>query len=522
MRGRGAVLLLAVLLAVPALPQGVFAADEDLQKKVDALSKEVQSLQQQVAQSKEGSKEGAKEGAKEGKKSISDWLTIGGDYRFRVDSLRGEVPSYLSFANYLAWAMPPNNGAGAPTITPGTTVKNDTLYTNRFGLNIKAKVMEDVVFFTRLLMYKEFGSQENSAAKGTFFADRIGVFDGTQGHVPSDGGVTVDQVYMTINNIFDQPIWFSVGRRPSTGGIPTHLRQDNEKPGVSGVSGLLVDYAYDGMTLGYAPDIESLPGMYAKLCYGRGYQHGFQSDLPGDVKNMDMIGLVVVPYDTDPLSIHLQVNRGMNIIDFPVIPDSSLGSLSPTTNLGDIDQFGVVVMSTLKNMGPGKLNLFASAAMDKTHPNGNTVVMNTPFGPINTGAGLMYTGAEESTTGSAIYLGGRYDLPSKTLLGFEYNHGSKNWISFIPAADDIWTSKLGTRGNVYEIYVIQELPGLSIASVNAKSLVRVGYQYYDFEYTGSNNWVGAPVKISDVAASPQMLTPIKTAKDLYATVEVRF
>jgi len=73
MHNKGAVLFVAILLAALALPQGVPAADEDLQRKVDALSKEVQGLQRQVAQPKEG------------KKSISDWLTIGGDYRFRID-----------------------------------------------------------------------------------------------------------------------------------------------------------------------------------------------------------------------------------------------------------------------------------------------------------------------------------------------------------------------------------------------------------------------------------------------------
>lgn len=500
-----AVFLAAILAAALALPRGVPAADEEIQKKVDVLTKEVQSLQQQVNQSKEG------------KKSISDWLTIGGDYRFRVDSLSAKVPDYLSFADYMAWVM--GGMVGSPAITPAEKVKNETLYTNRFGLNLKAKVMKDVTFHARLLMYKEFGSQSNSASRGDFFADRTGVFDGTLGHVPSDGEVAVDQVYATINNVFGQPVWFSIGRRPSTGGIPTHLRQDNEKPGVSGVSGLLVDYAYDGLTLGYAPDIESLPGAYAKFCYGRGYQRGFHSGLPGEVKNMDMMGFVVVPYDTDRLSFHLQANHASNIIDFPVIQDSTLGSLSPSTNLGNIDQFGIVVMSTLKKVGPGTLNLFASGAIDKTHPNDNHPTFN---GMTLSNIGLMYTGTKESTTGNAVYLGARYDLPSKTMLGFEYNRGSKNWISFVPAADDIWTSKLGTRGNVYEVYLIQEFKGIPIASYNAKTLVRVGYQYYDFDYTGSNNWVGAPVEMSAVASNPQMLTPVSSARDLYATLEVKF
>ena len=497
MSRKGVVLFTAILLAALTLPQGVRAADDDVQKKLDALTKQVQDLQQQVAQSKDG------------KKSISDWLTIGGDYRFRVDSLRGKVPDYFDFNTF--------------SPKSGHTVKNDTLYTNRFGLNVSAKVMKDVTFHSRLLMYKAFGSQSNDAARGTFFADRVGVFDGTLGHVPSDGQVAVDQAYMTINNIFGQPIWFSIGRRPSTGGLPTHLRQNNEKPGVGGVDGLLVDYAYDGLTLGYAPDIEALPGAYAKFCYGRGYQRGFDSS--DKAKNMDMFGLIVVPYDTDPLTIYLQANHAANVVDFPEIPGSTLtsfngGDLRPSTNLGEIDQFGVVVMSTLKNIGPGKLNVFASGAIDKTHPNSNALVLDTPMGPFP--IGLMYSGAKESTTGNAIYLGARYDLPSKTKIGFEYNHGSKNWISFVPAGDDIWTSKLGTRGNVYEAYLIQEIPGLPIASYNAKTFLRIGYQYYDFDYTGSNSWVGAPVAISDVASNPQMLTPVQTAKDLYATLEVKF
>jgi hypothetical protein len=509
---KGVVLFATILMAALALPQGVLAADEDIQKKVDALSKEVQSLQQQVAQSKEG----------KGKKSISDWLTIGGDYRFRVDSLSGKVPNYYGFANIVGWQM--GGMVGAPPLTQGETVKNDLLYTNRFGLDLKAKATQNVSFTGRLLMYKAFGNSDTAATSGTFFADRIGVFDGTQGHVPSDAGFTVDQAYVTWTNILDAPVWFSVGRRPSTGGIPTHLRQNNEKPGNAGIPGLLVDYAFDGMTLGWAPEIEALPGSYAKVCYGRGYENGFTSPTSANnsLKDTDMIGISVIPYDTDRLYLDVQYNRAMHIFDFPAFASSTLGPLHPTTDLGDIDWLALTALSTLKNVGPGTLNLFGSAALSKTHPNGNTVVFNG----INTGAGLMYTGNNESKTGNAIYVGARYDYtPTRTKIGAEYNRGSENWITFVPAGDDIWTSKLGTRGNVYEVYLIQELNAKAISSYFAKTFFRFGYQYYDFQYTGSNNWVGAPVKISDLSAGPQnaqLLTPMKSAQDLYATMEVKF
>lgn len=510
MRGKGAVLVTAILLAALVFPQGVFAADEEIQKKVDALSKEVQALKQQVAQSKDG------------KKSTSDWLTIGGDYRFRVDSLRGKVPDYYGFANIVGWQM--GGMVGAPPLTQGETVKNDLLYSNRFGLNLKAKATSNVTFTSRLLMYKTFGNGDSAATSGNFFADRIGVFDGTQGHVPGDGKLTVDQAYVTWSNILDAPVWFSVGRRPSTGGTPSHLRQNNEKPGNGGIPALLVDYAFDGMVLGWAPEIEALPGAYAKLCYGRGYENGFTSPTSSNrnLRDTDFVGISAVPYDTDRLYLNVQYNRGMNIFDFPVFASSTLGPLSPHTDLGDIDWVGMTALSTLKNVGPGTLNLFGSAALSMTHPNQNTVVFNG----IDTGAGLLHSGNKESTTGNSFYAGARYDFTStRTKIGAEYNHGSKNWITFGPAGDDIWTSKLGTRGDVYEVYLIQELNAKPVSSYIAKTFFRIGFQYYDFQYTGSNNWVGAPVKVANLAASPlnaQMLTPMKNAQDLYATMEVKF
>ena len=87
----------------------------------------------------------------------------------------------------------------------------------------------------------------------------------------------------------------------------------------------------------------------------------------------------------------------------------------------------------------------------------------------------------------------------------------------------MWTSKLGTRGNVYEAYLIQELDLKPISSHLSKAFFRIGYQYYDFEYTGSNNWVGAPVKIAEIQPTDLMLlTPLKKAQDFYLTFEVKF
>ncbi|MCM2253274.1 MAG: DUF3373 domain-containing protein, partial [Ramlibacter sp.] len=324
----------------------------------------------------------------------------------------------------------------------------------------------------------------------------------------------------TWSNIAGRDMWFSVGRRPTTGGAHSHLRDNNPAPGTGGVPSLLIDYAFDGMTLGYAPDIDGLPGAFGKFCYGRGFESGFRNTPGNAISDTDMIGLSLVPIDTDQLRVWLQWNRGMNIFDAPSMSNTYFGNTMPRTNLGDIDWYGAGVMKMFKGVGPGRLNVFADVAMSVTHPSQN-VSSQFGFQGLLTGA-FFQPEAPQRKTGTALAVGLRYDLPSKTKLGFEYNRGSKNWITFAPAADDMWTSKAGVRGNVYEVYAIQEIDSTPVASLKSKAFFKLGARYYDFKYTGSNNWVGAPVRISDVNGQFMTLTPLKRAYDVYATFEVKF
>lgn len=554
----------AILVGGMTLPAVARANDDELQKKIDKLIKEVEELKGSIN--------------KVENKSIGKWLTIGGDYRFRYDYLKGSTRPFTdvraTFANaqnqmqqgYFSavasgdsaatrnWAgniagmnnfsqqmsgvktyaqakafMAANQqmagGLGNFAVqVPAYKPENSSLYTNRFGIDLTAKATQNITVNARLVMYKVFGSQDAAAVAATgnapYFADRVGVFDGTLGHVPSDSYLDVDYAYATWSNIAGQPVWFSVGRRPSTSGAPSNLRTNRERPGNGGIPSLLVDYAFDGMVVGYAPDIEALPGAYAKICYGRGFDSGFRSTPANSIADTDMLGIAIVPIDTDPLRVWLQWNRGMNTFDFPSMDNTYFGATAPKANLGDIDWFGAGAMSTLKKVGPGNLNLFADFGVSVTHPSDN-VSAQAGFQGLLSGS-FFQPEAPRSKTGWAVSAGVRYDLPSKTKLGFEYNHGSKNWITFAPAADDMWTSKVGTRGNVYEGYVIQELDLKPVSSYLSKSFFRIGYQYYDFEYTGSNNWVGAPVKISDLKGQMQLLTPLKEAHDVYATFEVKF
>ncbi|MDO9243421.1 MAG: DUF3373 domain-containing protein, partial [Rhodocyclaceae bacterium] len=447
------------------------------------------------------------------------WLTVGGSYQFRADSLRGETVAFSALTGF--------DSGGNPTFgaVPAYEPKNSSLFTNRFTLDLGAKATQDVAVNARLAMYKVFGSQSDAAftnaGAAPFFADRVGVFDGTVSHVPSDSRLNVDRVYATWSNIADMDMWFSVGRRPSTGGAPNNLRTNNPRPGNGGTPGLLVDYAFDGMTLGYAPEIDALPGAYAKICYGVGFESGF-TRTGNSIKDTTMLGIALVPIDTDPLRVWMQWNRGMKIFDAPVMNNTYFGNTAPSINLGDIDWFGIGAMSTFKGVGGGDLHVFADWGLSRTNPN-NNVSAQFGFQGLLTGAFFQPEEAPSKKTGQAIALGVRYDLPSKTKLGFEYNKGSKNWITFAPAADDVWTSKYGTRGDVYEAYVIQELDRMAISSNASRAFFRLGAKYYNFKYTGSNNWVGAPVAMSDVSGATRLtMAPLKNATDIYATFEVKF
>ncbi len=601
--------LQVAVIAGMLLPVAAMASEADLLKKIEALAQQNELLAQQL-QALKGQVQAAKTAqttaepvkavsavaakpdaaaledlksqvAKLENKSLSKWLTVGGDYRFRYDYLEGQTKAFTDvnatfanaqnklqsefFANPSAasslnpgWtsaqaltglmgfsqgmnqvqtfdqanaflganaAMAGAMGAFAKTI-PAYQPKNTSLFSNRFGLDLNAKATQDISVSAHLNMYKVFGSQNDSAITNSgsapFFADRVGVFDGTLGHVPSTSYLNVDRVYATWSNIADREMWFSVGRRPSTGGAPSNLRTNNvERPGNGGTPALLVDYAFDGMTLGYAPEIDALPGAYAKFCYGRGLETGFTNSTGNSLSDTDMVGFSLVPIDTDPLRVWLQWNRGMNIFDAPTMNNTYFGNTVAKTNLGDIDWLGVGFMSTHKNIGSGNLQVFGDVGMSITHPNNN---VSAQFGFQGLMSGSFFRPeAPTSKTGTALALGVRYDLPSKSKFGLEWNHGSKDWITFAPAADDMWTAKVGARGNVIEAYWIQELDRQPISSYFSKTFFRVGVQRYKFDYTGSNNWVGAPVAISDVKGNMMMTTtPLEDATNLYATFEVKF
>jgi hypothetical protein len=106
---------LAVLLSLSfLLPLPTFAADQgDLLQKIDALSKELDRLKQQMQemQKKETAKEEritvVEKKAEEAASAWPSWLEISGDYRGRFDYLKGTVHDH--FLLFPAGMVPATN-----------------------------------------------------------------------------------------------------------------------------------------------------------------------------------------------------------------------------------------------------------------------------------------------------------------------------------------------------------------------------------------------------------------------------
>lgn len=421
--------------------------------------------------------------------------------------------------------------------TPATTYKNDTTYTNRFRLNLRAKAMENLEFKARLAMYKVWGMQSNTVDPGVgggpFMLSSL-AFDGSATRQPKDSILRVDRAFMNWNAIGGTPFWFSIGRRPVTDGPPAHLRMGLDEKMATPVA--YMDYPFDGASLGYAYEnlfgIKDAPGR-VRLCYGRGFEAGPTASDVG-LNDVDFGGLSWDVYSKGDRFFNFQSFGAFNMFNVPgdvafTNPieyamytggyndydpmDSSKNLVLDRANLGNIYHTSSVYMSKVQN-----LNYFITGGWSRTDAKGMDELGNS----------LLGSWGEEPTDrdGYSVYMGVRYDLDSLGLkLGAEYNWGSQYWISFTPGHDDLYASKLATRGSVVELYTVYDIPAGAAVSKYSKAFVRLGYQHYDYKYTGSGFWLGAPQKIDELANDPmnaQFYSAVDSADQVYLTMEAWF
>ena len=428
--------------------------------------------------------------------------------------------------------------------TPAQNYTNDTIWTNRFRLDLRAKATENVEFKGRLAMYKAWGMQNNPTdysynngmGGGPFaLSGYMSDFDGATTRNPNDSILRVDRAYVNWNNIGGSPIWFSIGRRPTTDGPPANLKLGSDERMATPAA--VMDWPFDGLTLGYAYNnlfgIEDAPGRI-RFCYGRGFESGPDSDQNNTLNDVDFAGFSWDVYKKGNRFFYLQSYGAFNVFNVPdnvkfANPlefaawerdneqynplDPSKDLLLGRANLGNLYHTSGVYMDKVQN-----LNYFVTGSWSRTDAQGMDEL----------GVSLLGEWWEEpkDRNGYHFHAGVRYDMNDLGLkLGAEYNHGSKYWIAMSPGHDDMYVSKLATRGDVYEVYGIYDIPGGEAISKYGKAWMRLGFQHYEYNYTGSGFWLGAPHKIEDLASDPlnaQFYTPIDKMDQVYLTFEASF
>jgi hypothetical protein len=403
--------------------------------------------------------------------------------------------------------------------------KNDTLFTNRFRLGMKIKVAENLTFDGRLAMYKSWGNQSNPTSNGPYYMNSFSEMDGQTTRQPSDSDLRVDRAYINWTNIADLPIWFSIGRRPTTDGPPEHIRLGTGKRMATPIS--FMNYAFDGLSLGMVFDNPFDFMGYSKIrfCYGRGFEAGpMEND--NNLDDMDFGGFSWDIINKGDRFANIQSFLAANIVNVPdgvtftnpleIAMNNTFGTdfneVLDTENLGNIYHTTAVYMDKAAD-----LNYFVAGGWSHTDPDGFDEMGSTLLGSWWDDVG--------EKDGYSVYAGVRYDLDDLGLkVGLEYNYGTKNWISMAPAHDDMTVAKLATRGHVGEIYAIYDLPVGELFSEKCKAFMRVGYQHYEYDYTGSGNWLGAPVDIDELddPLNAQFWNPIDKMDQAYLTMDVMF
>ena len=557
-------LVLALMLVFPGgLLAYSGASQEELLRRIEELSREIETLKKQLQEMKE-----AQEESSETVEEVADMVEtfkdnmgkfrIWGDIRTRLDSTRAYVPkSYWSYFNGYSYVGKPvykvvpiidMDDSGHSQATKGHK-ENDTFWTNRMRINFKVNPTENVNVKVRLAYYKIWGMVDDYVSTEIFPGMSNNFSFGVR---PSDSRLYVDRAYFNWVNVGGYPIWISFGRRPTTHGSPQHLREGLDKKEAS-PSGINIDIPFDGATIGFQYRWP-WPGRI-RFCYGRGFESGFKMPIDRAKDDVDFYGFVWDVLD-DPdrnMMLIVQAFKAEGVMDFPegTWVMSKIGPMRVTTNnnLGDIYEIGATWIHKvdIPYLGLEGVDYFVSVGLSITDPDEigkmPVYIMNHPMnGNFTTEMYYTLLGgfsldnpdniSTDTHTGWAVYVGARIPLPwvPGAKVGLEYNYGSKWWMPFMVATDDVYINKLATRGHVAEVYWIQDLPAGEALSKYARVFLRLGFQYFWFNYSGSGMWLGEPHEINELddtvfgmlPAYPQMFMPIDHMYNLYASFEVFF
>lgn len=394
----------------------------------------------------------------------------------------------------------------------GSTAGNDAFMTNRLWLGMDWAATDKISFTAQLAYNKAFGARSGANSTNSGFEN----FDWITNENAYDDTLRVRSAYFFYKNStflgLNTPWTFSLGRRPSTNGHLVNLRDDDPE---SSPMGHAINVEFDGLSSKFALEkVTGIPGMYVKFCTGRGGTNAlprftnngtpYAKD-PNSVNDIDLAGLIFVPYDNGQYKVQSQFYYANNLIDSKSSTDPSfenVGGLYSATANFVINGIGKEWSEFLDNT-----SFFISGAVSQTNPNEK---------------GML--GSTDAKTGHSEWIGLQFPslISREGRWGVEYNHGSKYWRSMTYGEDTNIGSKLAARGNAYEAYFTEPLVD------NVLSL-QIRYTYINYDYTGSNGFfgdtTGTPVKMADVMmVNGQDIAgnAVKSSQDIRAYLRYKF
>ena len=392
------------------------------------------------------------------------------------------------------------------TYTDGHSVQNNNVLSTKLMLNMYANITPDMKFYGRLSMYKYWGSSA---------VHPYSYYDNMQGRVPADSALYVERAYIDYFMLKDTmlPIALTIGRQPSTDG-PSYQFKDNVSRKAT-YSALLYDGASDGAVLTFnLSKVLDYKKTYLRFGYAKGYGYTATGNVGNayigasnnDIDDTNVAGVFLdttLPNIKESL-VQLSYSKMFDIVANP-LDNNALQN----KNIGDVDLYGAMI--EVENIKNTHLDFFAHYAHSVAIPNGEGYIVTQNNQTYDFGGLLSKTGDTSKKNGDAIWLGTRYGLGEnqKYKVGFEYNHGSKNWINLTQGSFDVY-NKLATRGDVYEVYLMYVL--------NRYSNIRLGYIDIDYDYSRSAWFVGEPMDLDTISNDIE----VDSMRSIYLKFNVNF
>ena len=357
----------------------------------------------------------------------------------------------------------------------GYTRENDSVqavFSNRFRLNMKTELTDNVRFSGRLTMFKRWNQMEGITVRAT-----------NEGRVPDDeADLVVERAY--VDYFFEPhpklPMALTFGRLPISEGLPSDLKEDTQRKSV--YPALAWDVTGDGAGLTFM--LDSLTGLNEsafRLVYYRSnrdstdlwYRH---NELQDDLE------VFFAQYETKLPGKYLQdIFFVFNFLYLPEFPSIDLTSSSVLRAYDVPKDFGktwkLTFLAEAKQYLGSNFDWFVSLS----HSDARSYDLNQyrVFGIIpGPSIGFVSPGNEnQNGNGYCIFLGTRYTIPWELMknpkLGIEYNYGSKYWTNTNQASEDP-LRKLNTRGYAWDFYYIQP--------INKVLSARLGYTWIRNEH----------------------------------------